>query len=131
MRLGGLKYIRPFTYMGTKIMADHFHSVLFSRAPRTNNPILDLTRFQVADNRAARREIARSQRTPTRSLQHPPADEAVLPPRPDPQPAYEYPPIRPVKQLAEWQPVFNHAPNRPAAIKRNGGLRGSTATRWK
>lgn len=131
MRLGGLKYIRPFAYMGTKIMADHFHSVLFSRAPRTNNPILDLTRFQVADHRVARREIARSQRIPIRSLQHPPGDQSVLPPRPDPQPAYEYPPIREVKSAATWQPAPYREPNRPAAIKRNGGLRGSTATLWK
>ncbi len=27
--------------------------------------------------------------------------------------------------------VFRHTPNRPAAVKANGGLRGSTATRWR
>ncbi len=37
-----------------------------------------------------------------------------------------------VEKLAEWQPVFNHAVGRPPMIKRNGGLRGSTATKaWR
>lgn len=36
-----------------------------------------------------------------------------------------------VKSLAESRPVFNHAVGRPAMVKRNGGLRGSTATKWR
>lgn len=36
-----------------------------------------------------------------------------------------------VQKLAEWQPVFNHASGRPPMVKRNGGLRGSTATKWR
>lgn len=39
-------------------------------------------------------------------------------------------PAHRVRSLAEHQPVFSHSPDRPAAVKRNGGLRGSTATRW-
>ncbi len=35
-----------------------------------------------------------------------------------------------VEKLAEWRPVFDHAPGKPPMVKRNGGLRGSTATKW-
>jgi len=82
MRLGGLKYVSPLRYMGTKIVADAIHSVL---GPRRPVRVPDVCRL----------------------------------------------PNERVTSLAESRPVFDRAPGRPAAVKSNGGLRGSTATRWR
>ncbi len=43
---------------------------------------------------------------------------------------YRTPKPRARYTLSPGQRIFGHT-NRPAAVKRNGGVRGSTATRWR
>lgn len=107
MRLFGMKYISPIRYMGTKLLANAFYSTLNSRRmPR----VPDICRAQ---------PIARDVRPPA-SYSYRKSPLYV----PAPKPAM---PIR----ESSWVPAKMKSEYRPPAVKRNGGLRGSTATRWR
>lgn len=115
MRLGGLKYLSPMRYMGTKLIANAIYSTLVPRGMGRTPRCLDLTRHQVTASGGSAYANARAAMEAA-------TEELAMPESRTPAPR--------VESLAEWQPVFRHAPGRPAAVKRNGGLRGSMATRW-
>jgi hypothetical protein len=103
MRLFGMKYVRPLAYMGTKVFANAFHSVLVPRMPR----IHPACHIEPGNARERIRTVAQSA-------------PQVFETQPAPVREREYVPYTPKPYVS-----------RPAAVKRNGGLRGSTATRWK
>jgi hypothetical protein len=104
MRLGAMKYIHPVFYAGTKLFADSIFSCFGGGTP---------TRLP-----AHLRHV----------LELP---KPVSLPRPPVSCTYVTPPVRETISVAPRLRPKVAAPSRPAAVKRNGGLRGSTATRWR
>jgi hypothetical protein len=100
------KYRRPLFYAVTKVLANHIHDVIAPRRPSISAAKL------------------------YRDLCYPPA-------RPVSAPIYRTPEIAPktpekaqIARNVEVPFVAKTRVSRPAAVRANGGLRGSSATRW-
>ncbi len=107
MNLGAMKYIHPTFYAGTKLFADSIFSCFGGGAP---------TRLP-----AHLRHVLELPKKEPRL--RPPPLEPIVPVRPTP--------VYDTFYVAQKTRPKASASQRPAAVKRNGGLRGSTATRWR
>ena len=110
MRLGALKYLSPIRYMGTKIFANSIHAALTRPRFVPSSHFLDLRTARTAPAIAkAAKVIAQEMKQIERPL--------TATPR-----------MRPSREIPYLSKSYL---SKPAAVKGNGGLRGSTATRWK
>ena len=121
-----MKYKRPLAYAATKSMANVIHDMAVPRRVRPS-------RLQ---NLLETRPVS----TSTPSI-HP--REYYTPPAPIEVRGNQYPPEAPIygaprAEISRDEPFYQPIPpiwvnrsTRPAAVKANGGLRGSTATKWK
>lgn len=116
MRLFSTRMSRPFRYACRKILANHFRAVLAPhQMPRTPNILRPPhERIMVASYSIHSYSGTESMRQKSTVSKPAHAKAEVY-----------------VKSLAESRPVFERAPGQPAAVKSNGGLRGSKATRWR
>lgn len=100
-----MKYRYPLAYAATKVLANHIHAAVVPRA-RTST-------------RAYREAMGWHDPSPASTF---------TPPRSEPrQTVRADPPI----SRARSAYVARTRDSRPPAVKTNGGLRGSTATKWR
>lgn len=122
-----MKYRFPLAYAATKVMANSIHEAMVPRRVRaarmTESGIVDIGRSHTtAERKECIRQIAMAlPRLPAQG-QYPLATESTAP-------IYEVRSTRSPEFCAP--PLSRSKRERPAAVKRNGGLRGSTATKWK
>ena len=108
-----MRYKRPLAYAFTKVLANHIHAAMVPRPVRAHKlaPISEPLEFSthgspdIQDWTTNRLAVTKEEKAPC------------------------------IEQIAEVLPRVGYKPARwkpvHAAVKRNGGLRGSTATRWK
>jgi hypothetical protein len=111
-----MKYKFPLAYAATKVLANHVHESIAPRAPR----------------------LVREPNLVNIGRKHTPAERAAcihqialaLPRVPAPEPRQT---VRAAEPIYEARSAYSpcRTPSRPAAIKSNGGVRGSTATKWR
>lgn len=106
MRLGAFKYIHPLRYVGIKLLADAFYGAFRTRARLDEPPLA----CQIRDA-----QIYQPNSETAKIVAYTWAQQVA--PRP--------------RRLRGSVPMFDHAPGRPAMIRRNGGLRGSLASRQR
>lgn len=109
-----MKYRRPLAYMVTKVLANHIHAAIVprrvypSRLARASEPLTFSTNGSPKMEDWTTNRLAVTKEEKAKCVEQ----IAEVLPRVE-----SYKPAR-------WKPVH-------AAVKRNGGLRGSTATRWR
>jgi hypothetical protein len=128
-----MKYRRPLAYAVTKILADRIHRVIVprrvypSRLARASEPLKFSTHGSPKMEDWTTNRLAVTKEEKARCVHQ----IAMVLPRVEVPKVVEakveriesaYKPV--IYKSAPWKPIH-------AAVKRNGGLRGSTATRWK
>lgn len=113
-----MKYRFPLAYAATKVMANIIHDRIVRRPVRAHRAC-EIRSLVVPLPRQTVRAIPP---TSTASYREYPEKEETVVVKPR---AVEVP-----KQVIPTQ-SWTHQPRRPAATKSNGGLRGSTATKWR
>lgn len=110
MRLGGFKYLSPIRYIGTKIFANSIHAALTRPRFAPSSRDLDLRTARTAP------AIAKAMKVMAQEIKR------------IERPLTVTPRIRPSREVPYLSRSYL---SKPVAVKSNGGLRGSTATRWK
>ena len=131
-----MRYKRPLAYMVTKLLADRIHRVIVPRQPRFRAPrVLEHLNFsthgspRMEDWTTNRRAVTKEEKA--RCVHQ----IALVLPRVEvtvPKIAETFARVE-GERIERVEKPYKPAPWKPAhaAVKRNGGLRGSTATRWK
>jgi hypothetical protein len=110
-----MRYKRPLAYMVTKVLANHIHAAMVprkvyaSKLARASEPLTFSTHGSPKMEDWTTNRLAVTKEEKAQCVE---------------QIAEVLPRIEKPYRPAPWKPAH-------AAVKRNGGLRGSTATRWR
>lgn len=108
-----MKYRRPLAYAFTKVLANHIHAAMVPRKVYASKLARASEPLAFSTNGSPKMEDWTTNRLAVTKEEKAQCVEQIA----EVLPRVEYKPVR-------WKPVH-------AAVKRNGGLRGSSATRWK
>jgi hypothetical protein len=115
-----MRYSSPFRYAAVKCMQAAIMGIFDAPTPR--RPVSRVQLDQLKLGFMASRGLGKAYLA-SKKVSEPGAPEA--------EKFKTYPSVKShFVALSPGQRIFGHISNRPAATKRNGGVRGSTATRW-